>query len=63
MNKVENGMYKEYDCKKVPGLISERKMYGGVSVHFNERLHMLQSGFRFNKVHQFGKRRQLLKSW
>ena len=49
MNKVEMVCTRSM-IAKAAGLISERKMYGGVPVHFNERLHMLQSGFRFNKV-------------
>ena len=59
MNKVEMVCTRSM-IAKAAGLISERKMYGGVSVHFNERLHMLQSGFRFNKVHQFGKKKTII---
>ena len=45
---------------KAAGRILERKKYGGVPVLFNERLHMMQSSFRFNKVHSFGKKKTMI---
>ena len=45
---------------KANGYYSGRKMYGGVPVYFNERLHTLQSGLRFNQVHHFGKKKTII---
>ena len=45
---------------KSTGMLSERKIYGGVPVYFNEKLHTLQSGLRFNQVHHFGKKKTLI---